>query len=347
MSMKLDLDSGRLRSWPAAHRNAMRDNKRLLRFSAAPIALVVAMAQVVPAYASVDNTVTVTGTAPGGVVITETATENVFVVPDSAAVTVVKAISFAPGGDVDNDGIADVGDSIAYTYTVTNSGNVTLANVSVADAHDGVGTAPTVAVPAVVTTDSGSIAAGTLNDSSDPVTGDGDWDVLGPGDVIVFTAGYIVVNGDLTGAGGGIGTSFTGAAEPDGYLDNTATASATYDDGTGPVIVTDDDTRSIQLDIAPSLLISKIADDDTDVIAGQTVTYTYTVTNNGNVPITGITLSDEHKGVVGALTPVFGSFTTNTGSTNTGNTINVLQPGDVAVYTATYTVTQDDVDNLQ
>ena len=97
----------------------------------------------------------------------------------------------------------------------------------------------------------------------------------------------------------------------------------------------------------PQLSITKTADDDTEVAAGQTITYTYVVTNTGNVPISGITLSDEHKGVVGALTPAFSSFTTNTGSTNSGNTITVLQPGDVAVYTATYTVTQTDVDTLQ
>ena len=67
-------------------------------------------------------------------------------------------------------------------------------------------------------------AAGTLNDSTDTITGDGAWDKLGPGDVITFTSSYTVVAGDLNSAGGGTGTGFSGGAEPDGYLDNTATA---------------------------------------------------------------------------------------------------------------------------
>lgn len=338
----LVLHSGR---HPPANDNWSR--KRLLRFSAAPLALLVAMSQVTPAFATIDNTVTATGTTPGGATVTATSTENVDVIDDSPSVDIVKAVAFAPGGDVDGDGKADAGDTLAYTYTVTNTGNVTITSVAVADAHDGAGAPISVTVPTLVTTDNGTVAAGTLNDSSDTVTGDGNWDRLGPGDVITFTASYVVVAADIAAAGGGTGTGFTGNPEPDNYLDNTATVTASYDDGTGPVTVSDTDTRSFELDIQPSLLISKVADDDTDVVAGQTITYTYTVTNNGNVPITNITLSDEHKGVVGALTPAFGSFTTNTGSTNTGNTINVLQPGDVAVYTATYTVTQDDVDNLQ
>lgn len=348
MSKELEHGRGMYSLPPATATSRWPSAKRLLLLSTAPLALLIGIWQVVPAFATIDNTVTVTGTTPGGGTATNTDTENVDVANDAATVSIVKAISFAaPGDDVDGDGRADVGDKVTYTYTVTNSGNVSLANVTVTDAHDGVGTAPVVAIPVSVTTDNGSAPAGTLGDSTDTVTGDGDWDKLGPGDVITFSSTYTVVSGDLNGAGGGTGTSFTGAAEPDGYLDNTATASSTYDDGTGPVTVTSNDTRSIQLDIQPSLLISKAADDTTDVTAGQLITYTYTVTNNGNVPITNVTLADTHKGVVGALTPAFSSWTTNTGSSVTGNTITLLEPGDVAVFTATYTVIQSDVDNLQ
>ncbi len=348
MNNETELPRSPLRPRRAANDNITRAGKRMLRFSAAPLALFVAVSQVAPAYATIDNTITVSGTAPGSVAVNATDTENVDVVDDAPAVTVVKAISFAaPGDDADGDGKADAGDLVTYTYTVTNSGNVTLSDVAVSDAHDGAGTAPAVVVPVSVTTDNGSAGAGTLNDSTDTITGDGDWDKLGPGDVITYSSTYTVVAADINTAGGGSGTGFSGSAEPDGYLDNTATVTSSYNDGTGAVAVTDTDTRSIELDITPSLLVSKVADVTTNVVAGTTVTYTYTVTNAGNVPITGVTLSDEHKGVVGALTPAFGSFTTNTGSTNTGNTITLLQPGDVAVYTATYVVTQDDVDNLQ
>ena len=270
--------------------------KKFLMLSVAPLAMAAILWQVIPAFATIDNSVTVTGTAPGGATITDTATENVDVADDAPTISIVKAISFAaPGDDADGDGKADVGDKVTYTYTVTNTGNVSLTAVAVSDAHDGLGTAPTVALPASVTTDNGSAAAGTLNDSTDTVTGDGAWDKLGPGDVITFTSDYTVVAGDLSGAGGGTGTGFSGAAEPDGYLDNTATATSGYNDGTGNVAVTDTDTRSIELDIQPSLLISKAADDDTNVVAGQVITYTYTVTNAGNVPITNVIQALQHK----------------------------------------------------
>lgn len=317
----------------------VKRRKAILRAATTPLALFMLSAQILPAFATIDNTVTATGTAPNGAPggVTANANEQVDVADDQPAVTVAKAWAFAPGGDINNDGNVDAGDKLAYTYTVTNSGNVTLQNVTVTDAHQGVGTAPVIAVPASVTTDNGSAAAGTLGDSTDaPAPADGDWDVLGPGDVITFTSDYTVVAGDLTSPG-----------SADGHLDNTATAAGTYDPGTGPTTVTGTGTASVPLDIAPNLTIAKVADDTTDVVAGQVITYTYTVTNSGNVPITNITLADTHNGVPGALVPAFGSFTTNTGSTNTGNTIDVLQPGDVAVYTATYTVTQADVDTRQ
>ncbi|MCB0135966.1 MAG: DUF11 domain-containing protein, partial [Caldilineaceae bacterium] len=184
--------------------------KSLLRFSVAPLALLVVLSQVMPAFATIDNTVTVSGTKPDGNAITATATENVDVVNDAPAIQIVKSVAFATGGDSDGDGKADAGDVLAYTYVVTNTGNVTLRNVAVTDAHDGAGAALSIAVPTSVTTDNGTSAAGTLNDSSDTITGDGNWDKLGPGDVITFTATYTVVAADISGSGGGTGTGFSG-----------------------------------------------------------------------------------------------------------------------------------------
>lgn len=313
-----------------------------------PSAFLIGTALAAPAFATIDNTVTVTATVPGGGTINPTATETVDVQNAVPGVSIVKAIAFAnPGDDVDGDGKADAGDTLSYSYIVTNNGNVSLNGVGVADAHDGAGAALSIAVPTAVTTDNGSAGAGTLNDSSDANTTDSLWDKLGPGDVITFTSSYAVVAADLAANGGGTGTSFIGVAEPDGYLDNTADASASFGTGGAAVTVTASDTRSIQLDVSPDLVITKVADDTTNVTAGQVITYTYTVTNNGNVPIANVTLSDTHKGVLDALVPAFQSFTVDTGSTNTGNTIDILQPGDVAVFTATYTVTQSDVDTLQ
>lgn len=318
------------------------------KLAAAPVAVVaitLAMAQTNIAFAAIDNTVTVTATQPGGgaYLPAPTATESVDVVDDAPALDILKAHTLTKGSGNTNPN-AEVGDTINYTYTITNSGNVTVTNVSVIDQHDfaaSTSALPGVLEPASVTDNQpGGPSAGQTGDSSDGILADGTWDNLGPGDVVVFTGSYVVTQADLNANGGGV-TS-------DGDIDNTATVSGDYDDGTTTVSVSDSSSDSVPLYLNPLLTVTKVADDDTDVVAGQVITYTYTVTNSGNVDMTAITLSDTHKGVVGALTPTFDSFSPGgLGSTNTGNTINILRPGDSAIFEATYTVTQDDVDNLQ
>ena len=319
-------------------RSKDKKNYTRLRYLAAPLALIIAAVQLPAAYGAILNTVTASATAPNGAPggVTANANESVDVVDDTPQIAIVKTWAFAPGGDANNNGSVDPGDVIAYTYTVTNNGNVTLKDVAVTDLHDGVGAAPVILTPVTVTTDNGSAPAGTLNDSSDTGSADNDWDIFGPGDVITFTSTYTVVPGDLTAP-----------TSADADIDNTATAIGNYDPGTGNTVVNNSSTVAVPLVITPSLLVAKVADDDTDVVAGQVVTYTYTVTNNGNVPLTNVALADTHNGTAGALVPAFQSFSTNTGSTNTGNTITLLQPGDVAVYTASYTVTQNDIDTRQ
>ncbi len=308
------------------------------RQAAAPLAILLAATQLPHAYAAIVNTVTATGTAPGGPVggVTANDGESVDVADDTPQIAVVKTFTFAPGGDLNGNGSADPGDNVIYTYTVTNNGNVTLQNVALADAHDGVGAALTIVTPTTVTIDAGTAPAGTLNDSVDTGSADNDWDTFGPGDVITFTSTYKLVPGDLTAT-----------TSNDSDIDSTVTAIGNYNPGSGNTVVNANSSVAVPLAITPSLQIAKVADDTTDVIAGQLITYTYTVTNNGNVPISNVALADTHNGAAGALVPTFQSFITNTGSTNTGNTITVLQPGDVAIYTAVYTVTQNDIDTRQ
>lgn len=307
--------------------------------TAGPLALVLLMAGSISAYAAVTNSVTVTGTGPSGPPgsVTDTANESVDVEDDAPAISVVR--SFTLTNDVNGNGLVDAGDSIVYNYAVHNSGNVTLTNVNINDIHQATGAPLTFITPASVTTDNGSVPAGTLNDSSDVgATNDGDWDILGPDDFITFTsAPYTVVPGDIV--------LLTSTADND--IDGTVTASGGYDPGAAPVTVTGTSSSPVPLNIVPSLEVTKVADQDTNVPAGTTVTYTYRVKNNGTVPITNVTLADTHKGVLNALTPTFASWITDTGSTNTGNVINILAPGDEAEFTATYVVTQADVDTLQ
>jgi uncharacterized repeat protein (TIGR01451 family) len=310
---------------------------RLLSGTAAAAVLLAGMLAL-PAMAAVNNTVTVTGTPPSGPPVSSNATESVDVEDSAPTIAVLRTWSFAPGGDVNNNGLVDAGDQIIYTYAVHNSGNVTLRDVTAADVHDGTGAPLTMVVPTSVTTDNGTPAAGTQNDSSDVVSNnDGDWDILGPDDYITFVSGpYTVVPGDLSAP-----------TSSDGDMDGTVTATGSYDPGTGATTVNGTSATPVPLNIVPSLSVSKVASSDTNVPAGTVITYTYRVRNNGTVPLTNVTLSDTHKGVLNALTPTFASWVTNNGSSNTGNVINTLAPGDEAEFTANYTVTQADVDTLQ
>ena len=87
-------------------------------------------------------------------------------------------------------GPAPVGTVITYTYQVTNSGNVTMTNVSVADTHNGSGT--------FVGPDSETLFTDVApsGDSTD-LLANGSWDTLGPGDTLKFTATYTVTQQDV------------------------------------------------------------------------------------------------------------------------------------------------------
>ncbi len=300
------------------------------RFAVSGLALATAFAAITPAYATIDNTVTATGEAPGGDPgdpgddITATADETVDVADAAPDIVVTKT------ADVTSN--VGVGDTITYTYTVENTGNVTLTAVSLSDAHEGTGTGPTPTLGGAPLTDNG-----TAGDSTDDAA-DNTWDTLAPGDLITWTGTYVVTQADLNN-------------QADNDLDNTVTASATPAAGTiPPASLTADEEVDLE-DQNASLAVTKVADDDSDVVAGQTITYTYVVTNDGNVPITDVSLADSvTAGSGGNPIPALQSLTNTSGNSSDDgldNVVNLLQPGDSATYTGTYVVTQDDVDNLQ
>lgn len=294
------------------------------------LALAMAVSPTALAFAEITNTVTVTGSGPGGAITPVTADESVDVADAAPVLTVTKVAS--------DDTDVNIGDTVTYTYTVTNSGNVTVTNASLSDAHQGAGALTTITLGAL--TDNG-----TLGDSTDD-TADNEYDTLAPGDTVSWTSTYTVLQADVTNNGGG-----------DGDIDNTVTASAGYlDSANTPQTVTGTADESIDLiDQNPSLLISKVADDETDVTLGQVITYTYTVTNNGNVPITAVALADSVTAGSGpAPTPTLIALPlADNGilgdSTDDGldQSYDTLAPLDVLTFTGTYTVTQSDIDTLQ
>ena len=79
---------------------------------------------------TVDNTATVKGTPNAGTLADATDTENVPVVADPSLSVVKSAPTHT---DTDGDGDVTLGDTLTYTITATNDGNITLNNVVVSD----------------------------------------------------------------------------------------------------------------------------------------------------------------------------------------------------------------------
>jgi len=143
------------------------------------------------AHATIDNTVTVRGTAPGGPPnqIFDTADETVDVADADNSLTVVKTANL---NDLDGDNLAAVGETITYTFDVTNNGNVTIQNVRVNDVTNATG-GPVTPSNEVIHDD-----VLPLNDSSDTASGINNvWDALAPGDTVRFSATYTVTQDDL------------------------------------------------------------------------------------------------------------------------------------------------------
>ena len=137
---------------------------------------------------------------------------------------------------------------------------------------------------------------------------------LAPGESRTYEASYVLTQQDLDTNGGG-----------DGYIENTATADSAQ---TGAV----SDAEHILVRPRASLGLDKVfvgvtdGNDNTRVdAAGDVLHYTATVTNEGNVTLTGVSVMDP-----------------TTGLNQTGLT---LAPGESAVYKSTYTLTQIDVDS--
>ena len=82
-------------------------------------------------------------------------------------------------------------DVITYTFAVTNSGNLTISAVTIANTFNGFGSVP---VPGAETL---SLDAAPLGDSTDVTAGNGTWSVLAPGDKVTFTATYTVTQTDV------------------------------------------------------------------------------------------------------------------------------------------------------
>ncbi len=276
-----------------------------------------------PAFAAIDNTATVSGTYNAAPVPTAQDGESVPVAAPNQVLTATKSgvINNTVVGDTD----IEAGDTITYTVNIKNDGNVTMTGVTPAD---------------LGVTFNAVASSGTMG-SFAPASA-----TLAPGADQDFVVTYTLSAADIANA----------AAVTDG-VSNDANAG-----GTGPGGATTSNTANELLTIPadPELAIVKTSSITTDngtvgsADFGDVITYTYTVTNTGNVPITAVSVADDHEGAVlpvGALTSPWNEVETtpatlaNSSDAGPDGVWDTLGAGGVVTFTYVHTVTQTEFDN--
>ena len=256
---------------------------------------------------NITNNVTADGLEPDGTTtvqatdtyVIDASNSDVTLCSDSGIV-VFKAASSATVGCVGVD------DLVTYTFTVVNNGQVSISNITITDDLLG-----------------GDITA-TLS-----LVGDTDNDgLLDPTETWIFTApDYTITQADVDA----------------GNITNNVTADGLEPDGTTPVQATDTyviDASNTDVTLCDdgSIAVVKAASSSTIgcVGEGDLVTYTFTVTNTGDVSINSITITDDLLGGDITATLTLAGDTDNDG---------LLDPTETWVFTAPdYTITQADVD---
>ena len=230
--------------------------------------------------------------------------------------------------DTNGSGLTDAGDTLRYSFAVTNTGNVALGSVTVTDP--------------LVTVSGGPVSL-----------------AIGATDASSFTASYVVTATDVTRGYVENTATTTGAAVDSGgtpILDggNPITVTDTSDSGTDPdgdpvtdpeTVETPDGSGGTDGDpandptvapLAPAPVpgiqlvksITGIADSNGNGLrdAGDVVSYAFTVTNTGNTALGNVTVTDPLVTVAG------------------GPVALALGASDTTSFTATYTLTQANVD---
>ena len=182
-----------------------------------------------------------------------------------------------------------VGQTITYTYVITNNGNVALGPAQFTISDDHIGSPLGTPFP-----------CGPSNET------------LAAGGTVSCTAPYQITQGDLDA----------------GFVTNTATAS-------GAGFTSDKATATVTGTQNKAISLAKTASPSTYNALNQTITYSYVITNIGNVTLgpAQFTISDDHIG-----SPLGTPFAC-------GPSNESLAPGGTVTCTATYQISQGDLDS--
>ena len=303
---------------------------KMRRIATSSLALSIFVSQITPALATIDNTATASGTYSGTSYPSNTSTVNVPVAAAVPTMTITKVAALPTTASGADATIVDANDTILYTYTVKNTGNVTMTGV-----------VPTDAGPKF-----NSIAGTGSLGAFSPASA-----TLAPNATQTFTATYTLSQLDVDrGAGIAAGVSNTAGAN------GTTPASVAYSiPGAGQATATTTIAAGPKLSIVKTFAIADVGGGTAGKAdLGEVVTYTYTVTNTGNVAMTNVSIADVHAGVAvpagtiasealisdGPLAP----GTTSTDATANNGVWSVLQPGAKIKFTWTHVTTQAEID---
>ncbi|GII81977.1 hypothetical protein Sru01_69590 [Sphaerisporangium rufum] len=238
--------------------------------------------------------------------------EPVFSEPSTATVTAAPEPALSLVKSASPTTVSVAGQTVSYSLLVTNTGNVTVRTLAAADtAFSGTGTPPVFTCP--VTT-------------------------LVPQGTTTCTGTYRVTQADIDA----------------GTVTDTAVATGTGPAGQG--ITSNGSTATVTVSAASSLALRKTADPTVMTQAGQAIVYSYLVTNTGDVTLNTLTVTDMTVSRTGPpatgcpITPPGSGVSADCGSVQDGARpvitcpVTTLAPGASTTCTATYRVTQEDID---
>ncbi|NRD22525.1 tandem-95 repeat protein [Winogradskyella litoriviva] len=255
---------------------------------------------------NITNNVTANGLEPDGTTPV-VATDTYIIDANNTDVTLCNdgAINIVKDASTTNTGCVGEGDLVTYTFTVTNTGDVSINSITITD----------------------DLLGGDITSTLTLVGDNGDG-ILDPTETWVFTAPDYTITQDDVDAGN---------------ITNNVTANGLQPDGTTSVVATDTyiiDANNTDVTLCNDGAINIVKDASTPntgcVGEGDLVTYTFTVTNTGDVSINSITITDDLLG---------GDITATLTLVGDSNSNGLLDPTETWVFTAPdYTITQDDVD---